>query len=133
MKDITITIFVITVVLIFQHMARNIHKNFKRSAQLNRECKAILDIAETSDPTSVETDLNIYLFDLEGTTVYIDTDEGFKDGNGKPTDEHHEDLYTKMKNEHYLNTRQIIKENMQVLSVVKLTGKKYCLLGYIRT
>ena len=98
--------FVCALVVFYIINTRLICSQFIISNRLYSKCKALLRNLEFVKPVDLEIDddLNVLILNTSGSLVYIDTKQNIRVNEGTESDEDHEYLFEKMKNEKNLHT-----------------------------
>lgn len=97
---------------------------------MNENGADIVKTIEESGEMKVNTDMQVFLYNTDGSKIYIDTHSKVHTQEGQTPTQDQRELFEKMKDVDTLNTRQLMKDKMKVLSVAKNIGKKYALPSY---
>lgn len=133
MHTIILTIFIVTMLLLYSTMLNSIRKNFNLASTLYSECKNISSSLKDNIPTDLEEfkkNVFVYIFSKEGDLIFVDTLEHDYFETGKEPEPEEKALFLKMSERDTLFTHHVINDYLHIIAVAKKCTEKYCVLCF---
>ena len=128
-----LTIFIVTMLLVFYTMLNSIRRNFYLATNLYSECKNITLSLKDKQPTDLkefQKNVFVYIFSKEGDLIFVDTLEHDYFEKGKEPEPEEKALFHKMSERDTLFTHHVMNDYLHIIAVAKKCTEKYCVICF---
>lgn len=128
-----LTIFIVTMLLLFYSMLNSVRKNFNRAGNLYSDCKNITVLLKDKTPTELSEfpkNVFVYIFSKEGDLIFVDTLENDYYEKGKEPEPEEKTLFSKMNERDTLFTHHVMNDYLHIIAVAKKSTDKYCVICF---